>query len=69
MAQVNPSVRYADVLSKAETQGNILKSTQKRILCWIAHWAFFIGFKLVGLFVLWTFSMLFDEESRLAVKK
>ena len=69
MAQADQSRNLAMSFSKAETQASLWKSTRKRVLGWIAHWVFFIGFKVVGLFALWTFSVLFDEESRLDVKK
>jgi len=53
----------------AETPGNVLKNTRQGFLRWIARWTFFIGFKLVGLFALWTLSLHFDEDRPPGVKK
>jgi hypothetical protein len=53
----------------AETPRNVLKSTRQSFLVWIVQWIFSIGFKLVGLFALWTFSLHFDEEPTLELKK
>ena len=51
----------------AETPGNVLKSPRQSFLRWMVQWTFFIGFKLLGLFALWTLPLLFDE--RPTVKK
>lgn len=69
MAQINRRTNIPMPLSKTETAGNSVKSPSKRVLCWIVLWVFSIGFKLLGLFALWTFSLLFDEESRLGARK
>jgi hypothetical protein len=53
----------------AETPRNVLKSTRQSFLVWIVQWIFSIGFKVVGLFALWTFSLHFDEEPTLELKK
>jgi hypothetical protein len=53
----------------AETPGDILKSGRQSFLRWIVQWIFSMGFKLVGLFALWTFSLHFDEEPTLELKK
>ena len=59
MAQVNP--RYT------ETPENVLKRTGQGFLRWMVQWTFVIGFKLLGLFALWSLPLLFDERPR--VKK
>src|SRR2546423_4247581 len=38
----------------AETPADVLKSTRQSFLQWVVQWTFTIGFKLLGLFVLWT---------------
>jgi hypothetical protein len=53
----------------AETPGDVLKSTRQGFLRWIVQWTFTIGFKLLGLFALWTLPLYFDEEPTLGVKK
>jgi hypothetical protein len=53
----------------AEAPGEVLKSGRQSFLQWIVQWIFSIGFKLVGLFALWTFSLHFDEEPTLELKK
>jgi len=53
----------------AETPRNVLKSTRQSFLRWIIRWAFTIGFKLLGLFTLWTLPLYFDEEPTVGVKK
>jgi len=49
----------------AETPGDVLKSRRQSFLRWIAEWTFTIGFKLLGLFALWTIPLYFEKESRL----
>jgi hypothetical protein len=53
----------------AETPGNVSKSRRQSFSRWIVHWIFSIGFTLLGLFVLWTFPLHFDEEPTQGVKK
>jgi len=53
----------------AETPGDVLKNTRQSFLRWIVQWTFTIGFKLLGLFTLWTLSLYFDEEPTVGVKK
>ena len=53
----------------AETPRNVLKSTRQSFLRWIVQWTFTVGFKLVGLFVLWTLPLFFDKEPPVGVKK
>jgi len=52
-----------------ETRGDVLKSTRQGFLRWIVQWTFTIGFKLLGLFTLWTLPLYFDEEPTIGVKK
>ena len=53
----------------AETSRNVLKSERQSFLRWIVQWTFTVGFKLVGLFVLWTLPLYFDKEPPVGVKK
>jgi hypothetical protein len=53
----------------AETPRNVLKSPRQSPLRWIVQWIFAIGFKLLGLFALWTLPLHFDEEPTVDVKK
>jgi hypothetical protein len=53
----------------AETPGDVLKSGRQSFLQWIVQWTFTMGFKLVGLFALWTFPLYFDKEPPVGVKK
>ena len=53
----------------SETPGQVWKSTRQSFLRWIAQWTFTIGFKLLGVFALWTLPLYFDEEPTVGVKK
>ena len=53
----------------AETPEDVLKSTRQGFLRWLAQWTFTIGFKLLGLFTLWTLPLYFDEEPTAGVKR
>jgi hypothetical protein len=67
--RVSPTPGSAVPVLVAETSGDILKSTTQSFLRWIVQWTFTIGFKLLGLFVLWTLPLYFDEEPTVGVKK
>ena len=53
----------------AETPGDVLKRRSRGLLRWIVEWIFTVGFKLVGLFALWTLPLYFDKEPPVGVKK
>lgn len=53
----------------AETPRKVLKNPRQSLSRWIVQWIFAIGFKLLGLFALWTLPLHFDEEPTVGVKK
>jgi hypothetical protein len=53
----------------AEPPGDVLKSRRQGFLRWIVQCTFTIGFKLIGLFALWTLPLFFDKEPPVGVKK